>query len=89
MKLSKITKIAGAGLIGFCAVSLAADKIALNPVASQVAGFAGAFLGSLMAKRRSKAKQVLTNRAIGGGEIVQDADSARGRASDLDTARWS
>ena len=52
MKLSKITKIAGAGLIGFCAVSLAADKIALNPVASQVAGFAGAFLGSLMAKRR-------------------------------------
>jgi|GraSoi2013_115cm_1033766.scaffolds.fasta_scaffold1074252_1 hypothetical protein len=52
MKLSKITKIAGAGLIGLCAVSLAADKIALNPVASQVAGFAGAFLGSLMAKRR-------------------------------------
>jgi hypothetical protein len=65
MKLSKITKIAGAGLIGFCAVSLAADKIALNPVASQVAGFVGAFLGSLMAKRRSKAKQILTNRAIG------------------------
>jgi hypothetical protein len=61
MKLSKITKIAGAGLIAFCAVSLAADKIALNPVASQVAGFAGAFLGSPMAKRRSKAKQVLTN----------------------------
>jgi hypothetical protein len=72
MRLSKITKIAGAGQIGFCAVSLAADKISLNPMASQVAGFAGAFLGSLMARRRSKAKQ-----------IVKDAESARGKACDV------
>jgi hypothetical protein len=54
MKLSKITKVAGASLLGFCAVSLAADKLPLNPVASQVAGFAGAFLGSLVAKVRPK-----------------------------------
>jgi len=54
MKVSKITKVAGASLLGFCAVSLAADKVALNPVASQVAGFAGAFLGSLVAKIRPR-----------------------------------
>ena len=57
MKISKITKLAGAGLLGFCAVSLAADRLPLNPVASQVAGFAGAFLGSLVAKVRSGSGQ--------------------------------
>ena len=57
MKVSKITKVAGASLLGFCAVSLAADKLPLNPVASQVAGFAGAFLGSLAARIRSKGRR--------------------------------
>jgi len=54
MKLSRITKVAIGSLVGFCAVSLGADKIPLNPLASQVAGFAGAFLGSLVAQRRRK-----------------------------------
>ena len=56
MKISKITKVAGASLLGFCAVSLAADKISLNPLASQIAGFAGAFLGSLVAQTRARKK---------------------------------
>ncbi len=54
MKISRMTKIAGAGLIGFCAVSLGADKVNLTPMASQLAGFAGAFLGSLAAQRQQK-----------------------------------
>jgi len=52
MKISKITKVAGASLVGFCAVSLAADKVDLGPLASQVAGLVGALLGSIVAKRR-------------------------------------
>ncbi|MGA2596884.1 MAG: hypothetical protein ABSH09_07805 [Bryobacteraceae bacterium] len=54
MKISRMTKIAGAGLIGFCAVSLGADKVNLTPMASQFAGFVGAFLGSLAAQRQQK-----------------------------------
>ena len=54
MKISKITKVAGAGLFGFVAVSLASDKANLAPLVSQIAGFAGAFVGSLVAKRRTK-----------------------------------
>jgi hypothetical protein len=60
MKISRITKVAGASLLGFCAVSLAADKLPLNPVASQVAGFAGAFLGSLFAKTRPKSRPAVS-----------------------------
>ena len=52
MKISRMTKIAGASLIGFCAVSIGADKVNLNPMTSQIAGFVGAFLGSLVAQRR-------------------------------------
>ena len=62
MKVSKITKVAGASLLGFCAVSLAADKLPLNPVASQVAGFAGAFLGSLAARIRSKSRRTVSSK---------------------------
>ena len=48
-----MAKIGGASLIGFCAVSLSADKVMnLTPVASQLAGFMGAFLGSIAAQRR-------------------------------------
>lgn len=52
MKFSRITKVAGAGLVGFCAVSLAADKANVSNVLSQTAGFVGAFVGSLVASRR-------------------------------------
>jgi hypothetical protein len=57
MKMSRMSKIAGAGLLGFCAVSLGMDKANLAPVASQVAGFVGAFLGSMAAQRREFKKQ--------------------------------
>lgn len=58
MRVSKMTKIAGASLLGFCALSLGADKVNLTPMASQLAGFVGAFLGSLAAQRhRSPPKQ--------------------------------
>jgi hypothetical protein len=53
MKVSKIAKVAGASLIGFCAVSVAADRANLIPSVAQAAGFAGAFLGSLVARGRS------------------------------------
>jgi hypothetical protein len=66
MKISKITKVAGVSLLGFCAVSLAADRLPLNPLASQVAGFAGAFLGLLVAKTRSK-----TNRRAASAEAAK------------------
>jgi len=57
MKVSRIAKVAGASLAGFCVVSLAADKTNVGPVVSQMAGFVGAFLGSLVAGRQAaKAK---------------------------------
>jgi len=48
-----MAKIGGASLIGFCAVSLSADKVMnFTPMAAQLAGFVGAFLGSIAAQRR-------------------------------------
>jgi hypothetical protein len=61
MKISRISKIAGASLLGFCAVSLGVDKANLAPVAWQVAGFVGAFLGSMAAQRREFKKQANTS----------------------------
>jgi hypothetical protein len=53
VKISRMAKIGGASLIGFCAVSLSADKVMnLTPMVSQLAGFVGAFLGSIAAQRR-------------------------------------
>ncbi len=60
MKISRISKVAGAGLLGFCALSLGFDKANLAPVASQAAGFVGAFLGSLAAQKRLQKKQSKT-----------------------------
>jgi hypothetical protein len=54
MKVTRIAKIAGLSVAGFCLSAAAADKVNLNPVASQLAGFAGAFLGTLFARRRTK-----------------------------------
>ena len=53
---SRIAKIAGLSLTGVVVASIAADKANLGPVASQLAGFAGAFIGSLVAKRRTSEK---------------------------------
>ncbi len=51
MKVRRIVKTAGYGFLGFCAVSLLADKVDMNPVVSQAAGFAGAFIGTLLGPR--------------------------------------
>ncbi len=48
---TKIYKVAGLSLLGFCAVSLGVDKANVGPVVSQLAGFGGAFLGALVAQR--------------------------------------
>jgi hypothetical protein len=44
VKISRLSKIAGVGFIGFCAASMAADKANLGQTLSQAAGFAGALL---------------------------------------------
>jgi hypothetical protein len=54
MTVSRITKVAGASLVGFLAISVAADKLNAAASAAQVAGFVGAFLGSLAATRRTR-----------------------------------
>jgi hypothetical protein len=52
---SRIYKVAGLSLVGFCAVSMGMDRANVGPLASQVAGFCGAFLGALVAQKRSRA----------------------------------
>jgi uncharacterized membrane protein YeaQ/YmgE (transglycosylase-associated protein family) len=44
VKTARIAKIAGLSFAGFVAASIVADKVNLNPLSSQIAGFAGAFL---------------------------------------------
>jgi hypothetical protein len=53
---SRISKIAGLSLAGVVVASIAADKANLGPAASQIAGFAGAFIGTLVARRRTSKK---------------------------------
>lgn len=53
-KGSRIIKVAGLSLAGFCAVSLIADKVAVSPETSQLAGYCGAFLGALVGRGRSR-----------------------------------
>jgi hypothetical protein len=53
-KRSRIIKVAGLSLAGFCAVSLIADKVAISPETSQVAGYCGAFLGALVGRGRGR-----------------------------------
>ncbi len=54
MKASRITKIAGLGLAGFVAASFVADKANLTPLLAQVAGFAGAVVGSVVGRGRKQ-----------------------------------
>lgn len=57
-KGSRIIKIAGLSLAGFCAVSLVADKVAVSPETSQLAGYCGAILGALVGRGRSLVSRV-------------------------------
>ena len=54
MKVKTAIKTAGLSFAGYALASMFADKIPLNPMASQLAGFAGAFLGTLVAPRRDR-----------------------------------
>jgi hypothetical protein len=47
-------KVAGLSLVGFCAVSIGVDRVNVGPVASQLAGFCGAFLGGWVGARRRR-----------------------------------
>jgi uncharacterized membrane protein YeaQ/YmgE (transglycosylase-associated protein family) len=60
---SKIYKVAGLSLIGFCAVSLGMDRANVGPLASQVAGFCGAFVGALVAQKRARVAERRDNNA--------------------------
>jgi hypothetical protein len=55
-KNSRMLKVAGLSFVGFCAVSLAADRVSLSPAVAQLAGFGGAFLGALSAKLHTPGK---------------------------------
>jgi outer membrane lipoprotein SlyB len=55
VKNSKIYKVAGLSLIGFAAASIGIDRANVGPIASQVAGFCGAFAGALIAQKRKRA----------------------------------
>jgi len=60
---SKIYKVAGLSLIGFCAVSFGMDRANVGPLASQVAGFCGAFVGALVAQKRARSASRQDNNA--------------------------
>jgi hypothetical protein len=53
-KPSRIMKVAGLSFVGFCAVSLVADKASLAPAIAQAAGFCGAFVGALVGRGRAR-----------------------------------
>jgi hypothetical protein len=57
-KGSRIIKVAGLSLAGFCAVSLLADKVAISPETSQIVGYCGAFLGALVGRGRSRTHRI-------------------------------
>jgi hypothetical protein len=61
VKNSKILKVAGLSFVGFCAVSIGVDRANIGPVASQIAGFCGAFLGGWVGARRRRSGEALQN----------------------------
>jgi hypothetical protein len=54
VKNSKIYKVAGLSLLGFVAASVGVDRANIGPIASQMAGFCGAFVGALVAQKRKR-----------------------------------
>ena len=59
VKNSKILKVAGLSFVGFCAVSIGVDRANIGPVASQIAGFCGAFLGGWVGARRRRSAEAI------------------------------
>jgi uncharacterized membrane protein YeaQ/YmgE (transglycosylase-associated protein family) len=73
VKNSKILKVAGLSLVGFCAVSIGVDRANIGPVASQVAGFCGAFLGGWVGSRRRGTRSKPAEQAFQEAEPQRDA----------------
>jgi len=57
MKVKTAIKTVGLSFAGYALASIFADKATLNPLATQVAGFVGAFLGTLATPRRERAAE--------------------------------
>jgi len=64
MKVKTAVKTAGLSFAGYALASMFADKLPLNPMVTQVAGFVGAFLGTLVAPWREQHQ----NRATENGQ---------------------
>jgi uncharacterized membrane protein YeaQ/YmgE (transglycosylase-associated protein family) len=56
MNTPKAGKIAGVAFVGFIATAFAATKFDFSPAASQLAGFVGALIGSVVARGRRPKK---------------------------------
>ncbi len=56
MNTRKAGKVAGVAFVGFVATAFAATKFDFSPATSQLAGFLGAFVGSLAANVRRPRK---------------------------------
>ena len=78
-KFGGVKTLAGLSFIGFCAASVIADRVDLNAMASQLAGFAGAFLGAVVARGRSRHK-------LAGTDVQSPAGSdARADSTSIET----
>lgn len=73
MKVKTAVKTAGLSFAGYALASLFADKLPLNPMATQVAGFVGAFLGTLVGPLREQ------QRHAGNGNGSQQANTPAAR----------
>jgi len=70
MKVKTAIRTAGLSFAGYAVASFFADKIPLNPIASQLAGFVGAFVGTLMTSRPERTTSPNSNQPprIGPGQ---------------------
>jgi hypothetical protein len=59
VKIGRISKIAGISFVGFVVATIAADKVNLGPVVSQLAGVLGGFAGTLVGRRRERGAAVV------------------------------
>jgi len=86
MKVKTAIKTVGLSFAGYALASIFADKATLNPLATQVAGFVGAFLGTLATPRRER-----NQTADGAGQdsnteaAAEQARAATATASDRTT----
>jgi hypothetical protein len=76
---SRIIKVAGLSLVGFCAVSAVADKLPVSVNTTQIAGFCGAFVGALIGRYRKGKRHVADSAQTDLPVVPVSSESARGR----------